>query len=176
MKSQPITPIFVFVLLFSLQIQGQDTINWRPDYKLKWEDFCGAPDTSSEYGGLTHAYIEYSLSNSNDSFHTVVYCYFNKKESWIRKNTTSGIIIHEQGHFNIAEIFARKLRQAFKVYKFNPQNVNQDSQRIFKEIALDLKRMNEQYDEETDFSRNKKAQSYWNNKIVQELKKLEQFR
>jgi len=50
---------------------------------------------------------------------------FLRKKSWARVLSNDGLI-HEQGHFNISEISARKLMVAFKNYKFNSATVVQD--------------------------------------------------
>ena len=57
----------------------QDTINWSPSYKLKWEDFQGVPDSTTQYGAVSTAAIRFKYSNTEESFDYNVYCYFEKK-------------------------------------------------------------------------------------------------
>lgn len=80
---------------------------------------------------------------------------------------------HEQGHFDIAELFARKLRKAFKEYIFNPKTIEADYNKIFSRIKTERSKMDALYDKETNLSRNKSKQLYWNKKIEAELKKFE---
>src|SRR5262245_30641208 len=101
---------------------AQDTIQWRSDYKLKWEDFLGKVDSLSTYGAVSNVLIKFSFHNNDKDFTYKIYCAFNKRTSWVRIPTCDGLI-HEQGHFDIGEIFARKLRQAVKLYKLNPATV-----------------------------------------------------
>lgn len=153
--------IFLLIFLFTVftfnSAYSQDTINWRPNYILKWEDFQGKADSSSEFGAITYAATQYSFKSSDTSFHTKVFCYFDKRVSWVRVKSDIGLI-HEQGHFNIAELFARKLRKAFKSYKFNTVTVRQDLRTIFDRIVKERDLKDKLYDKETDFSRNKQAQ------------------
>jgi hypothetical protein len=168
--------IFLLSFLFSTNnVFAQDTIHWRSDYKLTWHDFKGKPDTTLEFGAITYASIQYSFKSSGTSLHTKVYCYFNKLTSWVYLKSDIGLV-HEQGHFDIAELFARRLRKAFKEYQFNALTVKGDLRSIFERTIKERKRMDDSYDKETNFSRNKRAQELWNQKIAQALKRLEQFK
>src|SRR5690606_11162451 len=172
--------IIRFSLLLSLLIvfnesPAQDTIHWSPSHKLKWEDFKGKPDTTSEYRAITVADIECILSYNVYSFSVKVSCTVDRRKSWTNSNDSLGLA-HEQGHFDIAEIFARKLRKAFKEYIFNPKTIEADYNRIFTRIKADRKAFNALYDKETNFSRNRQKQLYWSNRIRAELKKLEAYR
>ncbi|HYD90206.1 MAG TPA: DUF922 domain-containing protein [Flavobacterium sp.] len=171
--------IFLSIAFFALTIFNnsfsQDTINWRPDYKLTWKNFQGTPDSSSEFAAVTYAAITYSLDNTGYSFSTRVNCFFDKKNSWVKFKSDT-LLLHEQGHFNIAEIFARKLRKAFSNYKYNSSTIKQDLRILFQQINIERSQMDSLYDQQTNFSGNTKMQEHWNKKIAQELLKLEQFR
>lgn len=151
---------------------AQDTIHWRAEHKLKWEDFRGKPDTSSEYKAITVADVKYILTYNNSEFNVKVTCAFEKRKSWTRSSDSIGLA-HEQGHFDIAELFARKLRKAFKNYVFNPTTIESDFNKIFIKIKSERRAYNDMYDKETNFSRSKVKQLYWNRKIMAELKKLD---
>lgn len=167
-----------FLLSLGLVISGksfaQDTIHWSPCYKLKWEDFQGKADSSSKFGATSYPGIKYSLSANEDSFNTKVFCFFIKSRSWVRIISTTGLI-HEQGHFDIAELLARKLRKAFADYKFNYQTVGKDIDKLFLLNKRERAKMDTLYDKETDFSRNRKQQLLWNKKIKTELDKLKKY-
>lgn len=173
----------IFILSFFLSLGlvncsnsfAQDTIQWRIDDKLKWEDFQGNPDTTSEYKAITAAEVKYILSYTVSSFTVKVTCAFDKRKSWTSSSDSVGLA-HEQGHFDIAEIFARKLRKAFKEYIFNPNTIEAEFKKIFSSIKAERKAFNDLYDKETNFSRNKTKQGYWNKKILTEVKKLEVYK
>ena len=80
--------------------------------------------------------------------------------------------MHEQGHFDLAELFARKLRKAYAEYKFNAQTVGKDIDNLFILNRKERTNMDILYDKETDFSRNRKQQLFWNKKIKDELDNL----
>src|SRR6187431_1107599 len=99
--------LFVFSAGASAQLQN-DTIYWSPCYKLKWDDFKGKPDTPSKYGAVSNPVVKYYLSANEDSFTIRVICFFIKSKSWSIFKNSDTLLIHEQGHFDISELFARK--------------------------------------------------------------------
>jgi hypothetical protein len=174
MKYKVLGLFFLSLWIFNGSL-AQDTINWSPGYKLTWVDFQCKPDSLSEFGAVTYAGVRYSSSFSDKFLTFKVYCYFNKKISWVRVKSDYGLI-HEQGHFNIAELFARKLRKGFKDYKFNLATVDKDLKTIFEQMKNERKKMDSLFDLGTDFSRNNMGQKHWNLKITYELQKLEAYR
>ena len=82
---------------------------------------------------------------------------------------------HEQGHFDLAELYARKLNKALKEYTFNAQTINKDVNSIYEKIMAEQHKAQNRYDLETDFSRNKSRQAMWSSKIANDLKMLEPF-
>ena len=153
---------------------AQDTINWRSDYKLKWGDFQGKPVMASKYKAITVADVKGSLSYNSSSFSVIVTCSFDKNKSWTNSCDSLGLA-HEQGHFDIAEVFARKLRRTLKLYVFSPKTIETNYKRVFSEMKTERKAFNDLYDTQTNFSRNRSKQIYWNKKILAELKKLEAY-
>jgi predicted secreted Zn-dependent protease len=83
------------------------------------------------------------------------------KNDWILK--------HEQGHFDIAEIFARKLNKGVGEYQFNKASFQIDLNAIYKSVVDAKEKFQQQYDDETDYSRNKPKQEEWFKKIESEL-------
>ncbi len=174
MKFFKLSVRLLIALLICHNSISQDTIHWRPDYKLSWEDFQGRPDSNSEYKAISSPSINFSLSYNKSSFSYNVICSFNKSKSWTLSNSQN-LLTHEQGHFDIAEIFARKLRQTFKNYKVNLVTIERDFKKMYDKTISERDSMNALYDKETDFSRNKPKQLYWNKKIIKELKKFQAF-
>jgi hypothetical protein len=170
--------LIIFALLFigiTANSFAQDTITWRSDYKLKWDDFKGKPDSSSQFGAISYCTIKYLLSTVNNSYSYKVFCFFNKSISWTKGFDSIGLK-HEQGHFDIAELFARRLKKKFREYKANIATIKQDFKILFEENNKERDKMDNLYDKETNFSRNKPKQAYWNKKILAELKKLEGYK
>src|ERR1700733_2217591 len=111
--------VYAFMLVLSAIInQGdKDLIPWQAGHKLVWDDFRAAPDKSSPNAALTSTAINIDYSYSDTGFQFHLKCRFNRQTSW-GKVKTDYILSHEQGHFDVAEIFARKLFKALKEYNF----------------------------------------------------------
>jgi len=155
--------------------QSQDTIHWSACYKLKWEDFKGKADSTSKFGATSYPGIKYFLSADEDSFSIRVICFFIKSRSWSKLKNSDTLLMHEQVHFDIAELFARKLRQAYAAYKFNYKTVGKSIDNLFLLNKMERTKMDTLYDKETDFSRNRKQQLIWGKKIETELNKLKKY-
>ncbi|MBP7556802.1 MAG: hypothetical protein KA821_11080 [Chitinophagaceae bacterium] len=174
MKSLSQLFTFFIIIITSSNLAGQDTINWRADYKLKWEDFQGTPDSSLDYKAISSPAIKYYLSNTDSNFTITIFCFFKKTKSWVSiKDST--LLEHEQGHFDIAEVFTRKFRKRIKEYKFNHRTVSLDIEKIFKEIIEERAHFDLLYDKETNYSRNKIKQHYWNKRIKEYLNRFKNY-
>ena len=154
---------------------AQDTIRWRPKYSLRWADFQGQRDSSSIHKDYTADFIGYSWRPTKDSFSSEVVCTFDRQKSWTI-TTDSLLLAHEQDHFDIAELHARKLRKAFQGYQYNPQTAKADFANIYARLSTSWHEMDMLYDQETDHGRIKEMQLKWNNKITTELAELEMYK
>ncbi len=154
--------------------QNNSLIDWSADRKLSWADFKADPDPSSPNAALTSSIIKYDFAyNDAEGFKFHIHCQFNKSNSWGRTKTEY-ILSHEQGHFDITEIFARKLNKAFKEYKPG-SDIKKEVTKIYKDTMHQLGEMQAQYDKETNFSRNKPQQEEWLKKITDGLKELQSY-
>jgi predicted secreted Zn-dependent protease len=88
---------------------------------------------------------------------------------------TDYILAHEQGHFDITELYARALHKALSEYSFNYKTYQKDISAIYQNIVKEKEAFQEAYDSETDHSRRKKAQFEWQDKIDQLLTESEPY-
>ena len=88
---------------------------------------------------------------------------------------TDYILAHEQGHFDITEIFARKLNEALQNYDFNRKNFKKDINDIYQSIVKEKEEYQKAYDEESDHSRNRKVQYDWLEKIDKLLEETDPY-
>lgn len=149
-----------------------DTIYWNKDRKLTWDDFQGMPDTNSIGGAATYSgLVTASRYTSDTSISVIISAVFYRKRSWQKtRYQTARSLQHEQGHFDITEVFARKANIAFKAYRFNRTTVNADINRIFYSFAAQEDSVQYVYDRATDNHRNVAQQKIWDKKIAGWLK------
>lgn len=167
---------FVWVFFFTLGAQAQQTeVLWTPDLKLSWKDFKGKPDPHSRVAAVTASGISYKFSSlERDGNYEVKYTvdtFFYPKQSWYHPHMCDDIILsHEQLHFDISELFARKMRKIMESTRFT-ENVKAEVKDIYHQILKELKAFQNKYDEQTNFSRNREAQLHWNEEISAALGK-----
>lgn len=166
--------ILIFPLALTAQEAKEKMISWQAERKLTWADFQGRPDLRSDAAASTATMVGVEYEYYDNNFSYKVSCNFSKNKSWVRVKKDI-ILSHEQGHFDIAEIFTRILHKEMSAYRFNRSTYRNDVDKIYDTI-LELKnKMQDQYDEETDYSRNKEKQILWLKKIERKLEELKDF-
>ncbi|MEO5682933.1 MAG: DUF922 domain-containing protein [Chitinophagaceae bacterium] len=155
--------------------KDNNSIPWLAARKLTWDDFKSSPDDNSTNAALTSSKITFKYTyDSEKGFSYNIGCVFEKNSSWGRVKTDY-ILSHEQGHFDIAEIYARKLHKIVKSYSFDPSTAQKSVPAMYNKIMKELAEMQNQYDSETDFSRDKEEQEQWGEKVKKELDKLKEY-
>ncbi len=114
-----------FVFLIQLQLTsitptlGADSSSWSSSSSLGWGDFLGTPpelssDPSENYDAFVHTLIlwDYTWDVSTRTLEVNVQAAFDHSISWYRPSeATPALLVHEVGHFDFAEIHARKLKR-----------------------------------------------------------------
>lgn len=160
------TILLSIFLWFSVTTVPHDDhlINWKQSRRLQWSDFKGRPDPNSENAALTSTHINFQYTIGEKEFSFQVSCQFNKNQSWAKvKNEL--ILSHEQAHFDLAEIYSRKLKLAVQRYKFRSGEVEKDLDAIYDSIMTEHHAAQTNYDLETDHSRNHDRQLSWQKRI-----------
>lgn len=171
--------ILLIFSCFSLFAQKEETqIVWSKGYKLTWDDFQGKPKSGSTAGAITSSGIGRDFVYDNGLITLNTKATFNKKKSWVKENAKiTSVLGHEQGHFNITELYARKFRKAVLKTKFKKDGEKAKNQllKIYDIIDREWDAYQDLYDKETDLSREESKQKEWLLKIAQELEELEAY-
>jgi hypothetical protein len=181
---------------------GNDLIVWNKDYKLKWDDFQGQGDTAKVIGAASTCSINYNHIpiRGEDSLKILVEAVFLKKDSpkimWRLEasNFVVQALQHEQIHFDITEVYARKFRKiifafisrakrknsAWLLYKLSP---------IYFKIQVECQNEQKEFDKAVsfvdtpgekstgfatvgDYAIVKEKQEKWRQKVDKELNEL----
>ena len=165
--------LFIWLMLNLGYGQEEGVVLWTPNKKLAWSDFKGKPSNISNAAAITASGISYNFSaqGTKDKMELdfKVDTHFYPNKSWYKpKLANLNILSHEQLHFDISEVFARKLRQILTKTKFT-NNAKSEIKEIYKNILRELNDYQNQYDAETNFSRDTVQQLIWNKKIEKAL-------
>ena len=142
---------------------------------LTWDDFKGKPNYKSHISALCASAIEYSYECSGPNITYEVNAIFIPKESWVQPDAkTEYILAHEHLHFNITELYARKLRKKLKE-EIRSCRDSYKIERIAKGIIREWKAEQLAYDKDTHHSIKKDAQRRWDTKVARDLKRYAAF-
>src|SRR6266436_4042982 len=89
-------------------------IEWSADRKLKWDDYKRKPKDGTGLDTESAVYFTaLGVGCKEGKVVNQVRAVFEPDESWVDPTKkTDQLLKHEQGHFDLAELSARKLRKA----------------------------------------------------------------
>lgn len=149
-------------------------IPWKAQRKLAWDDFLCDPQNEGEAVASTSTSLGLSYQLKEHKLTYRITCDFSKEKSWGALKTAY-ILAHEQAHFDITEIHARKLYQALYEYETKSEKSKADIAAIYNRIVKEKEAMQHAYDGETDHSRRRNQQIDWLQKIDTMLLETEMF-
>jgi hypothetical protein len=160
--------------LFTFHKDPVERFSYREHSQLSWDDFKGVPPRNAIYFASVNSSLGYTFTSKTvDGKVTVdikVESYFYPQLSW-KKNMNENnpdLLNHEQLHWDISELYARKLRAAFQ--KYVPQkDPKKEIDFIFRKFEKDRQQTQKSYDRETRHGVIKDAQKRWENKMKEEL-------
>ena len=174
-----------FLATAPLFSQGPSGIEYSEAGKFHWGLFKGRinPQHIAEMGSNTGAVTVSSLSYSTIKFTSnsvilKITAKFHPQESWTRypKLRNPGHALnHEKRHFDLCEVYARKIRQRISETKFTRKNLNAQLKTIFSSLTREHSEEQSKYDHETEHSIDPEEQEEWNQEIDQRLAALADY-
>ena len=170
-------------MFISIGLQAQteeEKLAWEEN-ALTWQDFKGPVDPNSPFFANTTSGISYSWSMRSSArgkeYSYEVFSFFIPERSWVRAGGgSSNLLAHEQLHFDITELYARKLRKALVEFDFeNSRDVKSALQNLYKKMETERALLQKKFDAETEHSIDEAAQLKWQKFVTEELKKFESF-
>jgi hypothetical protein len=157
----------------SIKKLRNDTIVWRADSLLDKDDFKSRSKGSAM--GFTASGIFLYPSENAGVLVFYVEAIFVKSKSYITKYSDY-VLKHEQLHFDVCELYARKLRQKINEIDFKKvKNVQQVIQNAYAKINTEFSREQEKYDKDTEHGLNAAKQQVWADDIQKRIKELDAF-
>lgn len=162
--------------LSEVKAGNRDTIRWSIS-PLRFEDFRMSV-VSQEFSntlklkentvleGYIFSGIHFSYTLKGEELVYEVIAYMIPAESWIRDGEDEGTLEHEQAHFDITEIYARRLRRDL-AHVTSPAAAKKLMQSNFKSVQAEQRRFDKSHHDENG------VHPLWQEKINKELKDLE---
>lgn len=158
-----------------------DGLAWISGERLTWADFRGEPVATSTAAAVTTYALAWETACTPDGFSFRVTSVFLPEQSWVRATTldrfeaSQRTLGHEQTHFDISEIHARRIRQALSRLSTPCALTETQLGEIVAPIVQADQEMQERYDRETAHGVLILQQATWNDDIGRRLRDLERY-
>lgn len=172
--------ILIISLLTANTLFGQKIL-WQENRKLNWNNFKS--NVNNQKGSNVVAYTNcgwvYSVVKSTNPKSPVkikIETFFNEDKSWKDiKQINDYVLNHEQKHFDIAEVFARKLRKEVAEKVKTSGDYNRIFQGIYNRILKEYTEFQRAYDKDTQHGVDSDKQAEYNTLIAEELENLKSY-
>ena len=189
-----ITACLLAALFAAPAVLAQETIEWSAGQRLARSDFRGRVPAGAQHASLSWINIDAEWGCETAGLVTSVRAAFDPSRSWWRspggsvwgsggERTSSSraqqdarrsvvdrdmqLLEHEQLHFDIAEVAARKIRARFEALKDacgDPGGTGA-LQQVVADADRDLQEEQQRYDRETSHGVDARAQDQWKRRI-----------
>lgn len=171
--------LLVFILISNV-LWGQ-RIEWKEDKKLIWSNFKSKVNNQrgKDIVAYTHCGWVSSVvksTNPKGDAKVSIETIFNEDKSWKdEKRINDYVLNHEQKHFDIAEIYARKMRKEIFAKIKTSGDYDKYFQTIYNHTIKDYKNFQALYDGVTEHGMNREKQSEYDVIISDELEQLKNY-
>ncbi|GAA4384317.1 DUF922 domain-containing protein [Hymenobacter koreensis] len=150
---------------------------WSARRPLTWADFKAKPTSADPLHALTTANIGAQVGCQDYVFSSTVQATFTPSESWVKtpKTASAALLRHEQTHFDLTEVYARRMRQRLKETKFDCEHLQPAFNNLMKQTIWEWKREQQRYDVESNHGLNLVQQQTWEKKVQTRLTELQAF-
>jgi hypothetical protein len=164
---------FIILLLVSfsntsfVQDDGkEEAMVWQKNRKLTWGDYQGKRQKRFAAASTVYSMYRNVSKTSSGNIIASVKALFWPKDSWKSNWIDDALLAHEQKHFDIVELYARKLRKQLSEIKVHSEeDAQQKLDSLDKIIDAEMDAFQDKYDDETNFSMAHDAQMSWIKKI-----------
>lgn len=159
-------------LIWNIYVYSQN-IYWNKDFTLSWDNFSKVEKAANLEAAKAFLGIKLMKTKSevwgNKSEFTAVAFISVDSSYYLPEKINELTLQHEQTHFDITELYARRLRQIYTKKKFI---FDFEARMLFNLIFVEHNKTQIEYEVATSFGNNQKMQDYWTNKIKSQLEDL----
>jgi hypothetical protein len=163
------------------QMAAREALRWSAARPLAWTDFRGTAPSGGMEGAQTAYGLFYGLRCTRDVFQFQVTTGFLPRDSWVKPSVLASAdesrrtLAHEQTHFDLSEVYARRMRRYFAEL-FRPCDQPLDRWRtVAEKFVRDESSAQDRYDDETRHGLIADRQRTWTADVTDQLKELGKF-
>lgn len=160
---------------------AHEVIVWSAARRLDWKDFKGKPPAGTLGGALSAISHDYAVGCRDQVLQVRVQTIFMPRQSWVTyRIASSGLasrvgLVHEQIHFDLAEVYARRIRKLFRELRDPCPRSDAELMGMAEQVIKDHWTAQRRYDTETENGQVGRRQEDWQRKIAGELAALSEF-
>lgn len=161
--------------------QSPPGFTWTQHPTLTWNDFKGRPPNATSYpSAVSNTGFKYQLVCRNGLLDIDVAAFFSPSGSWVRPDgKTPELLRHEQGHFDMAEVYALRLRRAVQHAKIGCEDTakaNAAGEKIVGEFQREWQNAEREYEEDTKYGTDLEKQDAASQKLAADLAALSAYK
>jgi Bacterial protein of unknown function (DUF922) len=149
---------------------------WSAARRLRWSDFRGQPPGRGEEGAKTAYALFYAWKCRGEVFEFRVIAGFRSRQSWVKalilndSAQNRSALGHEQTHFDLTEVHARKMRQYFNALPDACRKTDEELTALARRLLQEEKAEQRRYDAETGHGLRTAQQATWSGDVARRLR------
>lgn len=160
-----------------LEVDTTAYLEWSDELYVSWKDYQFREQRLADDVGMALTSVIHSVRGGIikglPKFEVKVL--FVKKDSWTTDSTSITLLAHEKLHFDIAELYGRKIRkQIDDLFKRGERDLKIYNKNV-KQLLGDFKRYSHNYDRETRHGKDFDQQKSWFDAVYSELDRLKLY-
>ena len=146
---------------------AEQAMPWTAARRLVWNDFRGKPPSGGPEGARTAYGLYYAWFCRGETFGFRVTAALHPHRSWVKSIVVSSphenprVLQHEQTHFDLTEVFARRMRQRFDTLTGACAKPDGALKAMAQRLVDEEKAMQQRYDRETKHGLIADKQAAW---------------
>jgi hypothetical protein len=169
------------ITLLAMMAADQTRFNWEQHPRLTWNDFKGRPRrVAGDLAAETDTGFRTQLTCRGGILDIDILAEFYPSSSWVKPNRGfASLLKHEQGHFDITELYVRKMRRAIRDANVNCEHnakAEAAGRKILRPLDEEWEKAEKQYDAETKDGTDAARQAAASERIASELGALNRYK
>ena len=145
---------------------------WSDHRQLSWDDFRGPVSAVTDASAAaTNCGLGFrTQTDTSGNLSVVVYNKFYASKSWVKPDAhIASILVHEQGHFDLCELYTRKLRQQMALVDMGSDDLEKQLIETYNAVNAEHEAAQQRYEAETIHGTNEVSQAHWTNYLTTQL-------
>jgi uncharacterized protein DUF922 len=158
-----------------------DAILWSQRRRLSWSDFRAVPSIGDYPSAVTSYVLMYTSTCESNVFTSRVDAAFVPRQSWVKTSVlllgpqSRRALQHEQTHFDLAEIDARRIRRALASLATPCEMSSDERNAVVARFIQEDGEIQERYDRESGHGIDAERQREWESTVSSQLAALARY-